>query len=283
MNSIRITLMAFLAMMLISASAFAGSSLEKSSANAAGAVSAGISVGYNTQSKTFDSEGEAQDLGDSMSQMPIVLDVNYGVMDNLDAGVSLSLAQTAMGDASGMGLREAVIGVGYEVAGAYITAGFKLDLGKKAADLGADEMGTSDNQNGIAIGVHYNHGLSDVMNLHVGLGVVSALQDADTKFQNGLLLDPNVGIGYDLGGGMSAGLDLGYFIRSDAKLDGTAIEKSGGNGLYVTPWFATGVAGGDLSVSLGVNSEDLTHGIVVMGKNAPSNNVGATVGWSKGF
>jgi len=282
MNSIRITLMAFLAMMLISTSAFAGSSLEKSSANDAGAVSAGISVGYSTQSKRFDDEGTAQDLGDAMSTMPIVIDVNYGVMDGLDAGVSLSLAQNKVGDASGMGMREAVIGVGYEVAGAYITAGFKLDLGKKPADLGADELGTSNGQNGIAIGVHYNHGLSDVMNLHVGLGVVHSLPD-ENKVANGLLLDPNVGIGYDLGGGMSAGLDLGYFIAGDMTLDGTAMEKSGGNGLYVTPWFATGVAGGDLSIAVGVQDEDLSHGIVVMGNDAPANNMGVTVGWSKGF
>jgi len=282
MNSIRITLMACLAMMLISTSAFAGSSLEKSSANDAGAVSAGISVGYSTQSKRFDDEGTAQDLGDAMSTMPIVIDVNYGVMDGLDAGVSLSLAQNKVGDASGMGMREAVIGVGYEVAGAYITAGFKLDLGKKPADLGADELGTSNGQNGIAIGVHYNHGLSDVMNLHVGLGVVHSLPD-ENKVANGLLLDPNVGIGYDLGGGMSAGLDLGYFIAGDMTLDGTAMEKSGGNGLYVTPWFATGVAGGDLSIAVGVQDEDLSHGIVVMGNDAPANNMGVTVGWSKGF
>jgi len=282
MNSIRITLLAFLAMMLISTSAFAGSSLEKSSANDAGAVSAGISVGYSTISKRFDDEGTAQDLGDSASTMPIVIDVNYGVMDGLDAGVSLSLAQNKSGDLSGMGMREAVIGVGYEVAGAYITAGFKLDLGKKPADLGADELGTSNNQNGIAIGVHYNHGLSDVMNLHVGLGVVHSLPD-ENKVANGLLLDPNVGIGYDLGGGMSAGLDLGYFIAGDVTLDGTAQEKSGGNGLYVTPWFATGVAGGDLSIALGVQDENMSHGIVVMGNDAPANNMGVTVGWSKGF
>jgi len=282
MNSIRITLMAFLAMMLISASAFAGSSLEKSSANDAGAVSAGISVGYSTTSKMFDDEGTAQDLGDSMSTMPIVIDVNYGVMDGLDAGVSLSLAQNKVGDASGMGMREAVIGVGYEVAGAYITAGFKLDLGKKPADLGADELGTSNNQNGIAIGVHYNHGLSDVMNLHVGLGVVHSLPD-ENKMANGLLLDPNVGIGYDLGGGMSAGLDLGYFIAGDVTADGTAMDDTGGNGLYVTPWFATGVAGGDLSIALGVQDENMSHGIVVMGNDAPANNMGVTVGWSKGF
>jgi hypothetical protein len=274
--------MAFLAMMLVSASAFAGSSLEKSSANDAGALSAGVSVGYSTMSKRFDTEGEAQDMGDSLSTMPIVLDVNYGVMDGLDAGVSLSLAQNKIGDASGMGMREAVIGVGYAVAGAYITAGFKLDLGKKQADLAADELGTSNNQNGIAIGVHYNHGLSDTMNLHVGLGVVHSLAD-DNKIANGLLLDPNVGVGFSVGDGMTAGLDLGYFIRGDTKVDGTAMEKSGGNGLYVTPWFATGLAGGDLSVAVGVSDEDMSHGVVVMGKNAPSNNVGVTVGWSKGF
>jgi hypothetical protein len=278
--------MALLAMMLISASAFAGSSLEKSSANAAGAVSAGISVGYITYSEITDKDGEAVELPDPMAHIPIVLGVNYGIMENLDAGVALFFEQRSQGDASGFGMREAVIGVGYEVAGAYITAGFKLDLGKKPADLATDgtEMGTSNNQNGIAIGVHYNHSLSDTMGLHVGLGVVHSLGDGeDTATANGLILDPNVGIDYSLGGGMSAGLDVGYVIVGETKFDGNAVTDSGSSALYVTPWFATGVAGGDLSVAIGGHMEDMHSGIVLMGKNMPKMPLGATVGWSKSF
>ncbi len=75
-----------------------------------GKLGVGLSIGYGSADKVFDTEGESGEIGGTYSTLPINLTAGYGIIDGLDAGLDISLVRNAFspdeGDTtSGFGLR----------------------------------------------------------------------------------------------------------------------------------------------------------------------------------
>lgn len=256
-----------------------------------GKLGVGLSIGYGATSSFYDKDGKSQDIGGTLSTLPINLTAGYGIIDGLEAGVDLSLVRNAFspddGDtASGFGLREVTLGAKYAIIPELaVGAGFLLDVGTSEDEItAADEMATSDGFHGIAIavtgkkafdkvvvggGLRYTLLLSRSMDIDLGTG-----SPVSADVNPGDLLDLTVNGGYQVLDNLYVGLSI-LFAKQITDTEVTA----GGRSITEEAVFQILSLGIDavydinetISAYLSISEKDeyFTLGIPLMGKDAP--------------
>ncbi len=281
------TALVVVALAMAPAAAFAGG--EAHPVTPKGSIGAGLSVGFTTWDKSFNKDGDKGDAAkDATTEIPITVGASYGVIDNLDVGVELSLLSTSVGDKSGFGLRELGLGVGYDLpvgdALIHFNGGFNIDMGSKPEPTETDKMRTSDGQNTIKLGAHYLGAMGTNLKLTAGANVLLHMEN-DDKVKSGMLIDPNVGLGYELNNKFSVGAVVGYAMQGKTEAAGTEMPDSDGNLLYIMPWlhYATCSVSG-FWLALGSDWEDVMAGYPLIGKNWRANAIpGITAGYYRAF
>jgi hypothetical protein len=257
-----------------------------------GKLGVGLSIGYGSTGSMYDEDGKSQDVGGTISTLPINLTAGYGIIDGLEAGVDLSLVRNAFspdsGDsASGFGLREVTIGAKYAIIPELaVGAGFLLDVGTSEDELeAADELATSDGFHGIAIavtgkkafdkvvvggGLRYTLLLSRSYDIDIGMG-----SPVSADVNPGDILDLTVSGGYQILDNLYAGLSI-MFTK---QITDTEIEASGQSVTQdaVFQVLSLGIdavydINDTISAYLSISEKDeyFTIGIPLMGKDAPA-------------
>jgi len=261
---------------------------------AKGKLGVGLSLGYGSADKFYDADGEAQDIGGTISTMPIDLSAAYGIIDNLEAGVNISLVRDAVspdeGDAvSGFGLRNVIIGAKYAVIPELaVGAGFLLDVGTSEDELeAADEYPTSDGFHGIAInlagkkafdkivlngGIRYTLLLGRDIDMSTGAGTITV------DVNPGDILDLSVGGGYQILDNLYAGLDIMFAKQiGDTEIEAGGVTQTEEAVFQVLSVGVNAVydINDTISVFLNLkeNSEYFPIGVPLMGKEAPATGI----------
>ena len=254
------------------------------SAAPAWAQSLSASANFVSWSEAYDKDGEAQDIGGTMSEMKGTLGASYALM-GVDLGADLTMVSRDFspdeGDGkSGAGLQEVKLmaGMPYDVGdiGLYGAVGFKYDLGPDATDDEGD-IPLSNQQNAGVFQARAGYSLSPGLLVGVLAGGVFNLEGSmegptgtTVKLQDGLLLEGGAFASYMLDEiPLSLSVALMATQRGPSKLEGEEVEDSDMMVIHVLPSVSYSLDVASVSVGIGAPFEDFRMGYPLSATNAP--------------
>ncbi len=274
--------LALLVAVVALAPAASASSLDYYGA-AEGRAAVDVTLGYASFDQSTDKDGEVTDFDDANGVTPFHLAGAYGITKDLDVFLDLSAVTTSLGDRSGAGPRELVLGAGYGFSSFRIDLGYKLDIGSPAEDE-AKDLPTSDGRSGLLLALRYGMPVGDQLSAEFGARLTFSGED-DDKVKSGLRTDIWIGLGYDLSDEMTLGLDLGLARKSDDAVDGDTVDNSDSQIIHLLPWFAYRISGaGTITLALAHAGENVTSGYVIASKRADKSSLPPiSLRWSQAF